>query len=118
MRSPAFAAELGRLCTGGTREEPLVFPRTCPAAYAFIVALAAAQSKEPRRIWAVADALPMQERVSAELPLWDTPCIFVPEREIHVNKPNRAVSVLSFDAILVKPRDAVARRGYRCATAG
>ena len=85
MRSPAFAAELGRLCTGGTREEPLVFPRTCPAAYAFIVALAAAQSKEPRRIWAVADALPMQERVSAELPLWDTPCIFVPEREIHVN---------------------------------
>ena len=27
----------------------------------------------------------MQERVAAELPLWDCPGIFVPEREIHVN---------------------------------
>ncbi len=85
MRSSAFSAELGRLCTGNTREEPLVFPRTCPAAYAFVVALVAAQSKEPRRIWAIADALPMQERVAAELPLWEAPCIFVPEREVHVN---------------------------------
>ncbi|MBQ3217493.1 MAG: transcription-repair coupling factor [Akkermansia sp.] len=85
MRSSAFSAELGRLCAGDTREEPIVFPRTSPAAYAFVVALVAAQSKTPRRIWAVADALPMQERVAAELPLWDAPCIFVPEREIHVN---------------------------------
>ncbi len=50
-----------------------------------MVALVAEQSKTPRRIWAVADALPMQERVAAELPLWDTPCVFIPEREIHVN---------------------------------
>lgn len=27
----------------------------------------------------------MQERVAAELPIWECPCIFVPEREIHVN---------------------------------
>ena len=85
MRSSAFTAELARLYTDNTTEAPLVFPCTCPAAYAFVVALVAAHSKEPRRIWAVADALPMQERVAAELPLWDTPCIFVPEREIHVN---------------------------------
>jgi transcription-repair coupling factor (superfamily II helicase) len=33
----------------------------------------------------VAEALPTQERVAAELPLWDTEGIFVPEREIHIN---------------------------------
>ncbi len=84
-RSSAFAAELARLYTDDTQAAPVVFPCTCPAAYAFVVALVAAQSKEARRIWAVADALPMQERVAAELPLWGAPGIFVPEREIHVN---------------------------------
>ena len=71
--------------TDDTQATPIVFPCTCPAAYAFVVALVAAQSKEARRVWAVADALPMQERVAAELPLWGAPGIFVPEREIHVN---------------------------------
>ena len=38
------------------------------------------------RTWVVADALPVQERVAAEWGLWsDSPCIFVPEREIHIN---------------------------------
>ncbi len=68
-----------------TQENPVVFPCTCPAAYAFAVALVTEQCKEARRIWAVADALPMQERLAAELPLWGAPCVFVPEREIHVN---------------------------------
>ena len=68
-----------------TQENPVVFPCTCPAAYAFAVALVSEQCKEARRIWAVADALPMQERLAAELPLWGAPCIFIPEREIHVN---------------------------------
>ncbi len=84
-RSSAFAPELARLYTTDTREEPLIFPRTCPAAFSFLVALIASQSKEARRIWVIADALPMQERVAAELPIWECPCIFVPEREIHVN---------------------------------
>lgn len=84
--SPAFAGELARLQQGGTRQEPLIFPRTCPAAFSFVVAMVAAQSSLPRRIWAVADALPVQERVAAELPLWGgAPAIFVPEREQHIN---------------------------------
>ena len=58
--------------TDDTQATPVVFPCTCPAAYAFVVALVAAQSKEARRIWAVADALPMQERVAAELPFMAT----------------------------------------------
>ncbi len=84
-RNSAFKAELARLHGGGTRENPLIFPRSCAAALSFIVALIAAQSKGKRHIWAIADALPMQERVAAELPLWDTETIFVPEREIHIN---------------------------------
>ena len=84
-RSPSFKSELERLHGGNTRENPLIFPRSCAASLSFIVALVAAQSKKNRRIWAVADALPTQERVAAELPLWDTEGIFVPEREIHIN---------------------------------
>ena len=84
-RSSAFAAELGNLCTTASQEQPLIFPRTCAAAQAFLVALIAGSSKNARRIWAVTDALPMQERIAAELPLWEQPCIFLPEREIHVN---------------------------------
>lgn len=48
--------------------------------------MVAAQSQQPRRIWVVADALPMQERVAAEWSLWDAPpAVFVPERETHIN---------------------------------
>ncbi len=85
-RTPAFAGELARLLRGNTRQEPLVFPRTCPAAWSFVVAMVAAQADAPRRIWAIADALPAQERLAAELPLWGVASVvFVPEQEQHIN---------------------------------
>lgn len=84
-RSSAFKTELQRLHEDNIREDPLVFPHACPASLSFIVALVAAHSKKARRIWVVADALPMQERIAAELPLWEQSAVFVPEREIHVN---------------------------------
>ena len=84
-RNAAFRTELAKLNESNTREEPLIFPRCCAAALSFLVALVASQSKETRRIWVVADALPTQERVAAELPLWQQNAIFIPEREIHIN---------------------------------
>ena len=63
-----------------------MFDRVCPAAFSFVAAMVAAQSQVPRRIWVVADALPVQERVAAEWPLWQAPpAVFVPERETHIN---------------------------------
>ena len=83
--SPAFAAELGRL-RQRTLSEPVIFPRTSPAAFAFVAAMVANHLPGKGRIWVVADALPRQERIAAELNLWtETECIFVPEREIHIN---------------------------------
>jgi len=85
-QAPAFAGELARLESGGTRENPLTFPRTCPAAFSFVAALVASCSRSPRRVWVVADALPAQERMAAELPLWLTvPVVFLPEKEQHIN---------------------------------
>lgn len=85
--SPAFAKELGRLRLSNTRDEPIVFPGTCPAAFSFVSAMVAEQSHDSRRIWVVADSLPVQERVAAELPIWsDKTCIFVPEQEWHVQQ--------------------------------
>ena len=85
--SPAFAEELGKLRAGNTRMNPLVFDRACPASYAFIAALVAAQSKHARRVWVICEALPQQERMAAELPLWrEAPAIFIPEQEIHINQ--------------------------------
>ena len=84
-RNAVFKTELARLNDSNTREEPLIFPRCCPAALSFLVALIASQSNQARRIWVVADALPIQERIAAELPLWQQKGIFVPEREIHIN---------------------------------
>ena len=81
--SPAFAAELGKLRADSTREAPLVFPCTCPAAFSFLVAMVAEHAKH--RVWVVADSLPMQERVAAEFALWSPlPCVFVPEQEWQV----------------------------------
>ena len=83
--SPAFAAELGRL-RRRTLDEPVIFPRTSPASFAFVAAMVANHIPSKGRIWVVADALPRQERIAAELNLWtETECIFVPEREIHIN---------------------------------
>ena len=85
-KSPAFARDLGRLCAGGTREEPVVLDRVCPSAYSFVAAMVAGMSDKPRRVWVVADALPVQERVAAEWPLWQAPpAVFVPEQEMHIN---------------------------------
>ncbi len=94
-KSPAFAGELVRLSEGKTRQEPLVFDRCCAAAHSFVAALVAHQAveerkrepdAEPRRIWVIADALPAQERVAAELPLWHAPeSVLVPEQEVHIN---------------------------------
>lgn len=83
--TPAFAAELERL-RQRTLGAPVIFPRTSPAAFAFVAAMVANHIPGKRRTWVVADALPRQERVAAELNLWtETECIFVPEREIHIN---------------------------------
>ncbi len=89
--SPAFAGELGKLRRGALRQEgtPVIFDHCCTAAFSFAAAMVAQQAQAvgtPRRIWVVADALPAQERVAAELPLWgvaDT--IFLPEHEVHIN---------------------------------
>ncbi|MBR4107394.1 MAG: transcription-repair coupling factor [Akkermansia sp.] len=85
--SPAFARELGVLCNHITPpHEPIVLDRICPAAFSFTVAMVASVSREPRRIWVVADALPTQERIAAEWSLWQAPqAIFIPEKEIHIN---------------------------------
>ena len=75
------------MCRGGTREAPLVFPGTCPAAFSFVAAMVAGKVEAPRRVWVVADSLPVQERIAAEWPLWSAlPCIFVPEQEWHVQQ--------------------------------
>ena len=85
-KSPAYAGELERLRREGSKEEPLVLERVCPAAYSFVAALVAAASDKPRRVWVVADALPVQERLAAEWQLWQAPqAVFVPEQEIHIN---------------------------------
>ena len=85
-KSPAFAGELEKLRREGSKDEPLVLERVCPAAYSFIAAMVAAASDKPRRVWVVADALPVQERMAAEWPLWQAPqAVFVPEQEIHIN---------------------------------
>ncbi len=87
--SPAFAGELGRLHLGNTRGAPLVFDHCCSAAFSFVAAMVARQAQsrpEPRRVWVVADALPAQERIAAELPLWGiADALFVPEQEVHIN---------------------------------
>ena len=54
--------------------------------YSFVASMVAAASDKPRRVWVVADALPIQERLAAEWPLWEGPqAVFVPEQEIHIN---------------------------------
>ena len=64
----------------------MVLERVSPAAYSFVAAMVAAASDQPRRVWIVADALPVQERLAAEWPLWQGPqAVFVPEQEIHIN---------------------------------
>ncbi len=90
-RSKGFAPELKRLQTDSTREAPLSFQRTCLASLSFYTALIAhalakSTKKRKSRIWLICDALPMQERMSSELPLWtNTECITIPEQEIHIN---------------------------------
>lgn len=85
--SPAFAEELGKLRSEHTRENPLVFPGTCPAAFTFLAAMVTEQAEKGRRVWIIADSLPVQERIAAEWALWSRlPCIFVPEHEWHVQQ--------------------------------
>ena len=82
-KSPAFAGELDRLRRNASKDDPMVLERVSPAAYSFTAAMVAAASDKPRRIWVVADALPVQERLAAEWPLWQGPqAVFVPEQEI------------------------------------
>ncbi len=80
---------MGRLGPGGTRDEPLIFDHCCPAAFSFVAAMVAQQARAlaaPRRVWVVADALPAQERIAAELPLWGiADAVFLPEQEVHIN---------------------------------
>ncbi len=87
--SPAFAGEMERLRRGGTRNAPLIFEHCCTAAFSFVAAMVAQRALAegtPRRLWVVADALPTQERIAAELPLWGiSKAIFLPEQEVHIN---------------------------------
>ncbi len=53
------------------------------------MAQALSKSKETtkKRLWIICDALPMQERLVAELPLWTSAeCVNIPEQEIHINQ--------------------------------
>ena len=85
--SPAFARELGKLRHAGTREAPVVFPAVCEAAYSFVTAMVADAVGENRRVWVVADSLPVQERIAAEFSLWSKlPSVMVPEQEWHIKR--------------------------------
>lgn len=85
--SRQFAQELARLRTEGKAEPPLVFPTTCSAAFAFVVAMVAQHAPQGKRVWVVADSLPTQERVCAEFPLWSNlSCVFVPEQEWQIKQ--------------------------------
>jgi len=70
---------------------PVIFDRVATSSFAFVAALVADFSAKElpdlrRRIWLVADALPLQERLAAEFPLWSSiATIFIPEQELHVN---------------------------------
>ncbi len=69
---------------------PVVFPSTCPAAFAFVVAMVSENVKVGTRVWVVADGLPMQERVCNEITLWsEVSCLFVPEQEWQVQQAVR-----------------------------
>ena len=49
--------------------------------------MVAEQMQGNRRVWVVADTLPVQERIAAEISLWtDVPYIFVPEQEWHIQQ--------------------------------
>ncbi len=84
--SPAFAAELKKL---QHRDEPLIFDRVCAASFSLVVAMVAEELSarhKAQQVWVVCDALPTQERIAAEIPLWSShQLIFVPEQEVHVN---------------------------------
>ena len=89
--SPAFAKELGKFCSQDAAKQPLIFPSTCPAAYAFLVGLLAnyldKRRETPQQLWVVADSQPVQERIAAEIKLWTPlPCIFVPRLEWQVEQ--------------------------------
>ncbi len=77
-----FAQVLEGLCTPEKGSMPIVFPSTCPAAFAFVVAMVTDKVRNGTRVWVVADGLPMQERVYTEYPLWgNASCLFIPEQE-------------------------------------
>ncbi len=83
--SAPFARELGFLCPSGMQKRRVIFPATCPAAYAFVVAMVAQKVPDGNRVWVVADSLPVQERICAEFPIWSNlPCHFIPEQEWQV----------------------------------
>ncbi len=85
--SPAFAGEMGRLRSEGTKERPVVFPAVCPAAYSFVAAMVAEAVDRERRVWVVADSLPTQERVAAEFPIWShLPAVMIPEQDWNINR--------------------------------
>ena len=115
-KSPAFAGELERLRREGSKEEPLVLERVSPAAFSFVAAMVAAASDAPRRVWVVADALPVQERLAAEWRLWQGPqAVFVPEQEIHINNgisdPDLAAERLEALRARATPTNQVVRVG-------
>ncbi len=90
-RKPNVASTLSILRENHTREATLSFQRCCLASLSFYAALVAhalskIAEKKKARIWLICDALPMQERMLHELPLW-TKCelVNVPEQEIHIN---------------------------------
>ena len=72
--------------------------------------MVAQHMQENRRVWVVADSLPVQERIAAEFSLWsELPCIFVPEQEWHVQQsigdPDVAAERLEALYRLTQPRE-------------
>lgn len=80
---PSFAKAMRQLKKGETAHSPLVFDQTDPAAFSFLISLLSTCSPQRgKRIWIVVSALPLQERLAAELPVWKTGnVIFLPEKE-------------------------------------
>ncbi len=84
--SPAFATELKKL---RHKDSPLLFDRVCAASFPLVIAMVAEElsgRNKAQQVWVICDALPTQERIAAEIPLWSQhQLIFVPEQEVHIN---------------------------------
>ncbi|MBT9450214.1 transcription-repair coupling factor [Akkermansia glycaniphila] len=85
-RTAAFRRKLSVLGKENTRNTPVIFEQTPPAALSFLISLIASTAGPKQRIWILTPDLPRQERLAAELPIWKQGhTLFLPEQEIHIN---------------------------------